>query len=147
MTDVQASLGIHQLPRIEIWDKRREEIWKRYNEAFQDLPLDLPSLVENKNEKHAKHLYIILLQLEKLNASRDKILQALEAEGIGTGVHYNALHLHPQYRRLGHKKGDFPNTEDIGDRTISIPFSHQLTDRDVEDVIKAVTKIMNYYKK
>jgi len=147
MTDVQASLGIHQLPRIDIWDKRREEIWKRYNEAFQDLPLDLPSLVENKNEKHAKHLYIILPQLEKLNASRDKILQALEAEGIGTGVHYTALHLHPQYRRLGYKKGDFPNTEDIGDRTISIPFSHKLTDRDVEDVIKAVTKIMNYYKK
>ena len=120
MTDVQASMGLHQLPRIEEWHKRRVEIWKKYNDAFQNLPLQLP-LEEEKNIRHARHLYTIILKTEKLNCDRDFILNALHAEGIGVGVHYTALHLHPQFRRIGYKKGNFPNAEYIGDRTISLP--------------------------
>ncbi len=146
MTDIQASLGIHQLSRIEEWHKRRVEIWKEYDNSFQDLPLQLP-LPEEPNTKHSRHLYTIILKTEELTKSRDFILQALEKEGIGVGVHYTALHLHPFYRKLGYKKGDFPNAEYIGERTISLPLYPKLTDEDVKDVISAVTKVLNYYKK
>ncbi len=146
MTDVHASLGIHQLSRIDEWDKVRNRIWKQYNKAFQNLPLQLPSPIES-NTKHAKHLYTIIVQTEKLNCNRDHILQAIQAEGIGIGVHYTALHLHPYYRGMGYKEGDFPNTEYIGERTISLPLSAKLTNKDINDVISAVTKVINYYKK
>ena len=146
MTDVQAALGIHQLSRIEQWHKRREEIWERYNQAFQKLPLQLP-LGEEENTRHARHLYTVLIKDDNLKCDRDKILQALQEEGIGAGVHYTALHLHPFYRRLGYKEGDFPNTEYVGARTLSLPLSGKLTDDDVNDVISAVTKVVNHYSK
>jgi len=146
MTDIQASLGIHQLHKIEGWRKKRAEIWEEYTSAFKGLPIQLPAPVES-GTKHARHLYTIILKTEQLTKNRDYILDALQKENIGVGVHYTPLHLHPLYRREGYKKGDFPHTEYIGDRTISLPLSAKLNKQDVEDVISAVTKILSYYKR
>jgi len=148
MTDMQASLGIHQIKRIETYYKRREEIWKQYNEAFKNLPLSIPSPPE-KETRHARHLYTILLNLEKLKTDRDTFQQALYEENIGTGIHYISLHLHDYYRKTyGYRPDDFPNSKFISERTVSLPFSAKLTDDDVEDVIRAVRKyIMLYFKK
>jgi dTDP-4-amino-4,6-dideoxygalactose transaminase len=75
--------------------------------------------------------------------SRDWVLAALTAENIGVGVHYRALCDHPYYRKvLGWKRGDYPVASDIGDRTLSLPLSAALTDRDVDDVIRAFRKVM-----
>lgn len=143
MMDLQAAIGIHQLGRVEENLKRREEIWRSYAQAFEDLPLSIPPEPE-AGDRHARHLFIILLELERLRMDRDQVLEALHAEGIGTGVHYRALHLHPYYReRFGYKKGDFPNTEWIGERTLSLPFSPKLSDQDVADVIQAVRKVLD----
>ena len=147
MMDIQASLGIHQLKRIESYYKRRKEIWQRYNEAFSKLPLDTPPPPE-ENTRHAYHLYTILLRLEELNTDRDIIQQALYQENIGTGIHFISLHLHPYYQKtFGFKKGDFPNAAYVSERTISLPFSSKLSDRDVDDVIEAVTKVLTQHKK
>ena len=147
MMDIQAALGIHQLPQVGSYLKRREEIWHRYDEAFKQLPLNSP-LPPEDNTTHARHLYTVLLRLEELTADRNTIQQALFKNNIGTGIHFIALHLHPYYQEhFGYKRGDFPNAEFISDRTISLPLSAKLTDQDVTDVIEAVTKVLTHYKK
>ena len=147
MTDIQASLGIHQLRKIEVKAQRREEIWKMYQRSFQELPLFLPSATP-PDQRHAYHLYTPLLDIDRLRCTRDEFLQALHKENIGTGIHYVALHLHPFYQKTyGLKRGDFPNAEFISHRTFSLPLSAKLTDQDVEDVIQAVRRILIYYSK
>jgi len=146
MTDLQAAIGIHQFNRFAKHQKRRTEIWQKYNHAFSDLPITLPSDPE-PNTIHSYHLYTILINKEKLKADREIIQTALHAENIGIGIHFIALHLHPFYKKkYGYKKGDFPNAEFISDRTISLPLSAKLTDKDVEDVIEAVRKVLLYYQ-
>ncbi len=145
MMDIQAAIGLHQLRRVEDGWRRRVEIWKRYNEAFADLPTALPEPPAD-GERHAHHLYTLLVDTDNLTVQRDQILAALQAENIGIGVHYTAAHLHPYYRETyGFARGDFPNAEFISDRTISIPFSTKLTDSDVEDVVTAVRKVLTAY--
>ena len=141
MTDIQAALGIHQLGRIAQNAKRREEIWKRYSEAFAELPVISPAGIED-SIVHSRHLYTILVKSEEIGKTRDQVLNELIKLNVGTGVHYTALHLHPYYRQaFGHTEGDFPNTEYIGERTLSLPLSSKLSDQDVEDVIAAVRQV------
>jgi dTDP-4-amino-4,6-dideoxygalactose transaminase len=91
---------------------------------------------------HARHLYTVLVDPEALGKARDQVLGELIAQQIGTGVHYTALHLHPYYREtFGYQRGDYPNAEYIGDRTLSLPLSAKLTDADVADVIDAVRTV------
>jgi len=143
MMDIQASLGIHQLERIGKNFERRKEIWNIYNKAFENLPFDTP--LEEKDTVHARHLYTLLLDLDKLKISRDEFMSALRRENIGTGVHYISLHLQPYYKEtFGHREDDFPNASYISERTISIPFSAKLSEQDVQDVIEAVTKVTNH---
>lgn len=147
MMDLQASLGIHQLAKFPNGQVRRKQIWDKYNSAFKDLPIITP-LPPEPNTTHALHLYTILINTTKVKATRDEIQSALHAENIGLGIHFIALHLHPFYQnKYGFKKGDFPNAEFISDRTISLPLSAKLSDLDVEDVIRAVTKVVGYYTK
>jgi len=143
MTDIQASLGLAQMKKINKFYNRREEIWKYYKEKLKILPLILPPDPE-PNTKHAYHLYTILVDTNKTNLTRDKVLQSLHKKNIGTGVHYLALHYHPFYQeKYGYKIGDFPNAEFISDRTFSIPFSAKLTDEDVDDVINALHEVFD----
>ena len=142
MMDIQASLGIHQLSRIDAYWRRRQEIWQQYNNAFKDLPVFLPSPVE-KGTRHAYHLYTILLDIDNISITRDQFLEEMTKQKIGVGVHYIALHLHPYYQKeFGYKRGDFPNAEWISDRTVSLPLSAKLTDEDVLDVIDAVCEVL-----
>ncbi len=142
MTDIQASLGIHQLPRIDSYWKSRQEIWYKYNEAFKDIPVFTPILPE-PHSRHAYHLYTLLLDIDHLNITRDQFLDEMTKRNIGVGVHYIALHLHPFYQKeFDCKRGQFPNAEWISDRTVSLPLSAKLTDEDVNDVIDAVREIV-----
>lgn len=142
MTDIQASLGIHQLRKIDAYLKRREEIYQRYNEDLRDLPLIIPMDPE-PNTTHARHLYPVLVDTTKTKKTRDEILNLLTQENIGTGVHFRALHLHPYYReRFGFQPNDFPNATYISERTLSLPLSAKLTDEDVGDVVEAMRKVV-----
>ena len=146
MMDIQAALGIRQMPRLAEYSRRRQNVWNAYQRAFADLPLARPPEAE-PNTQHARHLYTIRIDTDRLRATRDHMLNALHAEGIGTGVHFIALHLQPFYRQaLGYRPGDFPVAEQISERTLSIPLSAKLTDQDVQDVISAVRKVFRYYE-
>ncbi|MGH8687189.1 MAG: DegT/DnrJ/EryC1/StrS family aminotransferase [Burkholderiales bacterium] len=136
MMDLQAAIGIHQLQRVESNWRRRRDIWRRYNEAFRGLPLGLPAEPE-PGTRHGHHLYTLLVD------ERDAFLDAMTAHNIGVGVHYLAIPEHPYYREaFGWRPEDFPNAMRIGRRTVSIPLSPSLADKDVDDVIAAVTRIV-----
>ncbi len=143
MMDIQASIGIHQLKRIEKYDKIRNEIWDYYNKELKDLPLVLPSL-DDSNIKHARHLYTVLVDKENAGMDRDQFMQELHLRGIGTGVHFNPVHIHKYYREsLGFKADDFPNTKYIGDRTVSLPLSAKLTMDQAKRVVETIREILS----
>jgi dTDP-4-amino-4,6-dideoxygalactose transaminase len=145
MTDLQAALGIHQLARVEQNLIRRQEIWARYDAAFADLPVFLPA-PEAPETRHARHLYTLLLDVDRLRVDRDAVQAALHERKIGTGIHYRAVHLHRYYRdTYGHARGDLPNSEWISDRTLSVPLSPKLDDDDVDDVIHAVRRTLTAF--
>ena len=145
MMDLQAAIGIHQLARVEAQAAVRRRIWSSYDEAFADLPAERPA-PEGPGSIHARHLYTLLLDLERLRVDRDAVLEALKREGIGTGVHFIALHLHPYYReRFSLRPEEFPAATEISRRTLSLPLSARLTEADVADVVAAVRKVLLAY--
>ena len=145
MPDILCALGDQQLKRLDANLARRREIAARYSEAFRELPFIV--LPQTKPEMdHAWHLFPIRLQLEKLSADRSQIFSALRAENIGVNVHYIPVHLHPYYRdRFGYRGGEYPVAEQAYERLISLPMFHGMTDRDIEDVILAVSKVVEHY--
>ena len=145
MTDLQAAIGLHQLERVETNLVRRQEIWARYDREFAGLPVFLPG-AEAEATRHARHLYTLLLDTDRLRVGRDEIQLALHRQRIGTGVHYRALHLHQYYQQaFGYSRGDLPNSEFISDRTLSLPLSPKLTDADVNDVILCVRCTLEHF--
>jgi dTDP-4-amino-4,6-dideoxygalactose transaminase len=147
MTDLQASLGIHQLARLEQNLKLREQYWQMYDEAFADVP-ELITPIEEEGIRHARHLYTILLRLERLTIDRNQFIDAMRAENIGTGVHFYAVHLHRYYREtFRYGRGDFPEAEFISDRTVSLPLSAKLSEQDVKDVIAAVRTVIATHRR
>ena len=151
ISDFQCALGISQLKKLNRFLKRRVEIAERYYSAFQEveeLSLPNPSSSLAAVNKHAWHLYVIQLQLDKLKGTRENIYFALRAENIWPQVHYIPVHLHPYYqKRLGYKKGDFPVAESFYERILSLPLYPKMSDEDVDDVVEGVTKVINYYRK
>ena len=142
MMDIQASIGIHQLKRLERYHKKRKQIWDFYNKELKNLPLGLPDY-GGKDIKHVMHLYTVLVDEKKCGISRDKFMQELHLRGIGTGVHYNPVHLHKYYRdTYRFKEGDYPNAEYIGSRTVSLPLSAKLTMEDAKRVVGAIKEIL-----
>ena len=147
MTDTQAALGICQLRRLEAFIEKREIICQKYDKAFSGLK-ELTTPYVMKDIRHSRYIYPILINSEFLKIDRDKFIQALRAENIGTSVHFIPVHLHPYYRdTFGYKRGAFPIVESIYDRIISLPLFPDMTDKDTNDVIEAVTRIIAYYRK
>ena len=141
MMDLQAAIGLHQLPRVERWLARRAEIWQRYERAFAALPVERPAAPE-PHTRHALHLYTLLIE-PTARVTRDEFLSAMCAHGIGVGVHYMSIPEHPYYQRaFGWKPEDFPHAMEVGRRTVSLPISAGLSDEDVDDVITAVKAVL-----
>ena len=145
MTDFQAALLISQLNKLDKFSARRKEIVNKYNEAFKDIP-ELFIQKEIPESDTTRHLYIIQLKLNKLNCTRRQFFDALAAENVQPQVHYVPVYYFPFYEKRGYKKGLCPVAEDIYKGIMSIPLYPMMTDEDVEDVIKAVKKVVNAYK-
>jgi dTDP-4-amino-4,6-dideoxygalactose transaminase len=142
MMDLQAALGIHQLRRLESNWARRRQVWERYLDAFATAPLELP-VPSEANTRHAYHLFTVLIDPAVAGISRDDFLAAITRENIGVGVHYQSVPVHPVFReRYGWHPEDYPHSHRIGEQTVSLPLSAKLTDRDVNDVIHAVRKVL-----
>jgi perosamine synthetase len=146
LTDIACALGLSQLEKLDANLARRREIAAQYASAFRDLSAILVPAVRD-GVHPAWHLYPIRLNLGTLSMGRAEIFRALRAENIGVNVHYIPVHQHPYYRERFKSKETYPVAEDAYERLISLPMFHSMTAQDVEDVIHAVTKIVDHYRK
>ena len=146
MTDIQAGLLISQLDKLPMFSDRRKEIVAKYNEAFLQIP-EIQVQEEIPESDTTRHLYILRIKPEMLTINRREFFDALAAENIMCNVHYIPTYYFPHYQRLGYEKGICPKAEKLYDEMMSLPLYYGMTDKDVEDVIAAVKKIVEYYKK
>ncbi|MDE6744000.1 MAG: UDP-4-amino-4,6-dideoxy-N-acetyl-beta-L-altrosamine transaminase [Lachnospiraceae bacterium] len=144
LTDFQAALVLSQLSKIERFKARRRQIVNRYNEAFAEIP-QLIVQKEISQSDTCRHLYILRLALDRLKCSRLEFFNALAAENIQPQVHYVPVYWFPHYQKLGFRKGCCPVAEKVYEGIMSIPLYPAMTDQDVEDVIRAVKKVVEYY--
>lgn len=146
ITDIQCALGISQLSRIDAFISRRRELVAKYNSYLSDVD-GIITPFEEEYSNSSWHLYVIQLELEKFSVGRKEIFEALLAENIGVNVHYIPVYYHPYYQGLGYKKGLCPNAEKIYERLITLPLFPKMDDNDLKDVLKAVDKVLSYYRR
>lgn len=144
MTDIQAALGLSQMNKIDQFIERRRKIAQLYNEAFRELE-GVITPYETQEAKSGYHLYVIRLDLKKIKATRRAIYDALIAENIGVNVHYIPVYYHPYYRELGYQKGLCLQAEEAYEKILTLPLFPSMSDKDIEDVIRAVYKVVQYY--
>ena len=145
LPDINCALGISQLKRLNSFIKERRYIVRKYNNLLKDIKeIEIP--VEKDYSKSGYHIYIIRPNLDKLRVSRKEIFEALRAENIGVNVHYLPVYLHPYYKKLGYDKGLCKNAEEFYNRIITLPLHPSMTEKDIDDVVNAVNKVINYYK-
>jgi len=142
MTDIAAAMGLAQLAKVERMAERRREIAERYHAAFSAMPeLQIPE--DRPDCRHAWHLYMLRLHLDRLALSRAAFIEALKARGIGSSVHFIPLHIHPYYRETyGYSPEHFPVAFREYLREISLPIYSRMSDADIQRVIEAVGEIV-----
>lgn len=145
LTDIQAALINSQMNKLARFKARRCEIVNAYNEAFADLP-GIIVQKEIPESDTCRHLYIIRLDFAKITCTRRQFFDAMSAENIQCQVHYTPVYWFPYYKHLGYKQGLCPNAEQVYRGIISIPLYPKMTDEDVQDVITAVRKVIEYYR-
>lgn len=143
MFDIQAALAKTQMDKLQYMQERRKEIVKHYNKAFGNLDgVKIP--VVRDYTTHSWHLYVLRLDLDKLTIDRDEFINFMGEANIGTSVHFIPVHLMSYYRNnYGCKEGDLPLTEKYFETIVSLPLYPKMTDDDIDDVIDAVTMIIN----
>jgi len=148
MTDIQAALGVAQLKKIDGMWERRIEIVGRYTEAFSDIPDLLRTPLERDDRESAWHLYVIKLNTEALKIDRSAVMEALKGAGVSTSVHFIPLHRHPFYRdTFGLDARDFPVSENIFERIISLPIYPGMSDLEVGFVIDTLVSTLKKFKR
>jgi dTDP-4-amino-4,6-dideoxygalactose transaminase len=147
MFDLQAALVRSQFSKLDAFYRRRVALKHRLDAGLRGLQeIEFPG--ERAWALHAYHLYPILVRTERLTADRDTIMNAIQAENVGIGVHFRAVHLHPFYAEtFGFRPGMCPIAERYSDRTISLPLYPKMTDQDADDVVAAVRKVVSYYRR
>lgn len=146
ITDFQAALIVSQMKKLDAFAARRKEIVKRYNEAFENID-EIIVQEEIPESDTCRHLYIIRLNLDKLICSRCEFFDAMSAENVQCQIHYVPVYWFPYYEHLGYTKGLCPNAEEVYKGIMSIPLYPKMSDEDVADVIHAVKKVVNNYRR
>jgi len=146
LTDLQSALGTSQLKRLRAFIARRQSLAERYTRAFAGLP-GLTAPVVAADRTCAWHLYVIRLALDRLNATRQAVFDALRSENIGVAVHYIPVPWHPYYAKLGYHRGQWPVAESSYERMLSLPIFPAMTDDDAADVERAVVKVLRHFSK
>ena len=144
LPDINCALGLSQLKKLDKFVARRRQIAALYDSAFADMPA-LSPLAQRDDRKSSYHLYVVRLNLSKLNANRQQVFGALRAENIGVNVHYIPVYWHPYYNKLGYGKGLCPVAEKAYEEIVTLPLFPAMSDRDAEDVIRAVKKALSAY--
>tara|TARA_B100000963_G_C22575017_1_gene647975 strand:+ start:235 stop:1398 length:1164 start_codon:yes stop_codon:yes gene_type:complete len=143
MTDIHAALGITQLKRIEDFISLRHKVATNYDKMLKDMPINLPYQLDNT--KSSLHLYVIRLKLEKIQITHKQFFEGMRSKGIGVNLHYIPVHLHPYYKKLGFRLGDFPEAEKYYSEAVSIPIFPNLSSEDQNKVVETISSLL--YKK
>ncbi|WP_028573665.1 UDP-4-amino-4,6-dideoxy-N-acetyl-beta-L-altrosamine transaminase [Desulfonatronovibrio hydrogenovorans] len=140
MTDIQAALGISQMKRLDQFVARRSQLAARYDELLSDLPVTTPW--QHPNGSSAWHLYVVRLDLEKMNLTRRQVFEYLRKKGIGINVHYIPVHTHPYYQAMGFEWGMFPESEKYYQEAITLPLFPAMTEKEQDRVVDALKRIL-----
>ncbi|MCC4264615.1 UDP-4-amino-4,6-dideoxy-N-acetyl-beta-L-altrosamine transaminase [Oceanimonas baumannii] len=140
MTELQAALGISQMERLDAFITRRHELAKRYDELLQNLPVITPW--QHPDSYSGLHLYVIRLELDKLNKSHRQVFEQLREQGIGVNLHYIPVHTQPYYREMGFQPADFPHAMSYYSEAISLPMFQGLTNQQQDQVIQALSAVL-----
>lgn len=147
-TDVQAALGLVQLTKLPNFILKRRDLFEFYDEKLSNLPGFRRQKWNTRDRKTNYHLYIVTPEEETFQVSREKFLITLQAEGIGTGIHFPPLHFHPYYRRKYRlRQEDFPAASSLGKRLFSIPLFPAMTRDDAQQVVYALRKVWCHFSK
>jgi dTDP-4-amino-4,6-dideoxygalactose transaminase len=148
MMDIQAAIGIHQLPRLDGFIDKRREIAEFYNRELADVAeLALPSCAPYE-QRHAWHLYTPLVRIERLTIDRDRFMEELKKHNIGSGLHYKAIHHHAWYREhMPVPDSALPNASYASERILSLPLFPKMTEEDARDVVVAVKQVIAEHRR
>lgn len=141
MTDIQASLGLSQIKKLNFFVKRRNKIAKIYFKALKDLPLDLPKVSDYNYSSF--HLFVVLVKKNKKKITRDKLYILLKKRGINTNIHYIPIYKHPFFKKMNFKIKNFSNNEIYFKKALSIPLHPSMTNKDINKVILALKEIFD----
>lgn len=140
MTDIQAALGVSQMTRLDQYVAKRHEIAQRYNHLLANLPITLPW--QHPDSYSAYHLYVIRLQLDKIDSTHLQVFEALRAKDIMVNLHYIPVHTQPFYQQMGFKQSDYPEAEQYYCEAISIPMHPTLTTEEQDFVVRSIKEAM-----
>lgn len=142
--DLLCAMGISQIKKLDGWVVRRQEIAQMYDDKLSVVKNLVEPLTNKFNNVY--HIYTVKFNISKLSVDRDYIFKALRCEGVGVNVHYMPIYLHPYYKQLGYEQGLCPVAEDVYSKIMTLPIFPTMTNDDVQDVINAVIKVVEYYK-
>lgn len=141
MTELQAALGISQIQRLDEFVAQRQQLAQRYNQLLAGLPLTLPW--QHPDSYSGLHLYVIRLQLDKINKTHRQVFEELREAGIGVNLHYIPVHTQPYYQDMGFKKGNFPEAERYYQEAISLPMYSMLSEEQQDSVYRSLKATLN----
>lgn len=146
MTDIQAAMGLVQLKRVEWMRNQRQRIAELYSSLFATVD-EIDVLTTYPEREHAWHLFVILLDIDKLKISRDDFIRKLYEKGINTSVHFIPLHFHPYYKKTLHLKNEqFPISTNLFHRIISLPIYPDLNNEQVKKIAEIIKTVINQVK-
>lgn len=146
MTDIQCALALSQLDKLDRFAGRRGELVRRYDEELGKIP-EVWIQEECAGADTVRHLYILRLDFTRLSCGRREFYDAMQAENIGVNVHYIPVYWFPYYQSLGYRRGLCPNAEAYYESSLTLPLFYEMTSQDQADVIRAVKKLVEYYRK
>lgn len=149
LTDLQAALGIHQLRKLDDFIRQRTRYAALYRELFKDEKgIMLPETPARKGTRHAWHLFVVLVDIDRLTIDRDRFMAEMIEANIGIGLHFPAVHLQPYYQKTyGFTRGMLPKTECVSDRIFSLPLYPGMIEKDVLETAAAVREIASRHKR
>lgn len=140
MTELQAALGVSQMERLDDYIARRHRLADRYNELLKDLPVTVPW--QHPDSYSGLHLYVIRLNLAKIQKTHREIFESLREQGVGVNLHYIPVHTQPYYERMGFVSEDFPRSVEYYREAISIPMFQTMSDEQQDQVVAALIKAL-----
>lgn len=145
-TDICSSIAIEQLKKADMMNDMRNSIAMKYNDLFKNNDLLIPYVIKS-DRKSARHLYPIRFNIDAMTIDRNECIRLLNEKGIGTSVHFIPLYRFSLYKSLGYKADDYPNSEWVFNRVVSIPIYPGMTDNEIDMVSSSVLDICEKYRR